>query len=146
VEGGIAVAPATFGRFAGDLIAPGEQSGKVFAVTPRGRSLLVANSGLPRGHDIGVESEAFVPSGPRDALIADRGSPHSSHPGDNVVLRIPATELKTAGVRPGDLLVASEAGALTDAISCSASGCKVKYVADGPSEAHVEGHIAFASP
>jgi hypothetical protein len=145
VEGGIAVAPNTFGRFAGDLIAPSEQSGKVFAITPRGKSLLVANSGLPRGHDIGVESEAFVPSQPRDALVADRLSPHSSHPGDNVVLRIQADALKTAGVRPGDLLVASEAGALTDAISCSASGCKVKYVAGGPSEAHVEGHIAFAA-
>jgi hypothetical protein len=32
VEGGIAVAPATFGRFAGDLIAPGEVSGRVFAI------------------------------------------------------------------------------------------------------------------
>jgi hypothetical protein len=145
VEGGIAVAPNTFGRFAGDLIAPSEQSGKVFAITPRGKTLLVANSGLPSGHDIGVESEAFVPSQPRDALVADRGSPHSSHPGDNVVLRIQATALKTAGVRPGDLLVATEAGALSDAIRCSASGCKVKYVADGPSEAHVEGHIAFAA-
>ena len=35
VEGGIAVAPATFGRFAGDLIAPGETSGRIFAITPR---------------------------------------------------------------------------------------------------------------
>jgi hypothetical protein len=145
LEGGMAVAPATFGRFAGDLIAPSEQAGKVFAITPRGKSLLVANSGLPRGHDIGVESEAFVPSPHRDALVADRLSPNSSHPGDNVVLRIQATALKTAGVRPGDLLVTSEAGALTDAISCWASGCKVKYVADGPPEAHVEGHIAFAA-
>jgi hypothetical protein len=145
LEGGIAVAPGTFGRFAGDLIAPSEQLGKVFAITPHGKSLLVADSGLPRGHDIGVESEAFVPSRKRDALVADRLSPRSRHPGDNVVLRIRAAALKAAGVRPGDLLVASEGGALTDAIGCSPSGCKVKYVAEGPSIAHVEGHIAFAA-
>jgi hypothetical protein len=147
MEGGIAVAPSTFGRFAGDLIAPSEQLGKVFAITPHGKTLLVARSGLPRGHDIGVESEGFVPSGKRDALVADRLSPHSAHTGDDVVLRIRAAALKAAGVKPGDLLVASEGGGLTDAISCSVSGCKTRYVADGPSEAHVEGHIAFvASP
>jgi hypothetical protein len=147
VEGGIAVAPTTFGRFAGDLIAPSEQLGKIFAITPHGKTLLVARSGLPRGHDIGVASEGFVPSGKRDALVADRLSPHSVHTGDDVVLRIRAAALKAAGVKAGDLLVASEGGALTDAIRCSFSGCKVRYVADGPSEAHVEGHIAFlASP
>lgn len=147
VEGGIAVAPDTFGRFAGDLIAPSEQLGKVFAITPHGKTLLVARSGLPRGHDIGVESEGFLPSANRDALVADRLSPHSPHPGDDVVLRIQAADLKAAGVQPGDLLVATEAGALTDAISCSTNGCEVKHVADGPPEAHVEGHIAFtASP
>jgi hypothetical protein len=26
-----------------------------------------------------------------------------------------------------------------------ASGCKVRYIADGPSEAHLEDHIAFAA-
>jgi hypothetical protein len=45
-----------FGRFAGDLIAPDEQGGRVFAVTPRGRSMLVVASGLPHGGDVGVES------------------------------------------------------------------------------------------
>ena len=143
--GGIAAAPKPFGRFAGDLIAPSEQLGKVFAITPGGKSLLVAKSGLPRGHDIGVESEGFVPSGTRDALVADLLSPYSAHPGDDVALRIQAAALTAAGVRPGDLLVASEAGALTDAIRCSASRCKVRQVADGPSEPHVEGHIAFAA-
>src|SRR5207253_518633 len=32
VEGGIAVAPATFGRFGGDLIAPDEISGNLYAI------------------------------------------------------------------------------------------------------------------
>jgi hypothetical protein len=48
-----------------------------------------------------------------------------------------------AGVRPGDLLVASEGGAQTVAVRCRAR-CSVKHVADGPSVAHAEGHIAFA--
>jgi hypothetical protein len=143
VEGGIAVAPATFGRFAGDLIAPGEVSGKLFAITPAGASLLVADSGLPHGGDVGVESEAFVPPGAADAYVADRLTPGNPHPGDDVVLRVSAAALRAAGVRPGDLLVATEGGALTDDIRCSAGGCRVRYVVDGPREAHVEGHIAF---
>ena len=145
IEGGIAVAPATFGRFAGDLIAPGEASGRVFAVTPQGTARLVADSGLPRGNDIGVESEAFNPPGGRlDALLADRLTPGNPHPGDDLVLRIRASALRAAGVRPGDLLVATEGGALTDAISCTATGCHVRLVATGPAIAHAEGHIAFA--
>src|SRR5205807_3101549 len=72
VEGGIAVAPRSFGRFAGDLIAPDENGGRVFAITPRGQSQLIADSGLPHGGDIGVESEAFVPADPRArAVLAD---------------------------------------------------------------------------
>jgi hypothetical protein len=144
VEGGIGVAPATFGRFAGDLIASSETSGNLFAISPRGRSDLVAASGLPHGPDIGVESEGFVPAGSRDALVADRSTPGNRHPGDDEVLRLPAVALKAAGVRPGDLLVAAEGGALTDAIRCSAAGCRVRFVADGPAVAHAEGHIAFA--
>lgn len=144
VEGGIAVAPAGFGRFAGDLIAPGEYSGLIFAITPQGNSVLVANSGLPHGPDTGVESEGFVPFGARDAVVADRLTPGNPHPGDNVVLRISAAKLRAAGVRPGNLLVATEGAALTDAVSCSAAGCRVRLVAKGPGIAHLEGHIAFA--
>jgi hypothetical protein len=144
VEGGIAVAPESFGRFAGDLIAPSETSGQIFAITPTGRSLLVADSGLPRGNDIGVESEGFVPHGSADAFVADRLTPGNPHPGDDVVLRLPAAALREAGVRPGDLLVATEGRGLTEAVSCSAAGCRVRLVAQGPAVAHVEGHIAFS--
>ncbi|MBV9422463.1 MAG: hypothetical protein JOZ98_06115 [Solirubrobacterales bacterium] len=146
VEGGIAVAPASFGRFAGDLIAPGETSGRIFAVTPAGQSLLVADSGLPHGNDIGVESEGFVPSGSPDALVSDRLTPGNPHPGDDVVLSIGAGALRAAGVRQGDLLVATEGGALTDAIRCTRLGCRVRLVAKGPAVAHIEGHITFARP
>ncbi len=145
VEGGIAVAPPGFGRFAGDLIAPDEKGGRILAITPQGRSLPVADSGLPHGGDIGVESEGFVPADPRaDALLADRRTPGNRHPGDDVILVLPHRSLATTGVRPGDLLVASEGGALTDAIRCTAAGCSVRHVADGPRIAHGEGHIAFA--
>jgi hypothetical protein len=143
VEGGIAVAPRTFGRFAGDLIATNENSGRIFAITPSGRSESVAFSGLPHGGDIGVESAGFVPSANVDALVADRLTPGNPHPGDDVLLRIGASALAAAGVRPGDLLVTTEGGALTDAVSCTAAGCDVRFVADGPSQAHAEGHIAF---
>jgi hypothetical protein len=145
VEGGITVAPASFGRFGGDLIAPDELSGRVYAITPGGRSLLVANSGLPHGQDTGVESESFVPTGQKDALIADRLTPGNPHPGDDVILRIRASALRAAGVRPGDLLVTTEGGALTDAIRCTARACAVRYVAAGPAIAHGEGHIAFVA-
>ncbi len=143
VEGGIAVAPATFGRFAGDLIASGEDSGKIFAVAPSGSSSLVADSGLPHGGDIGVESEGFVPAGAQDAFVADRLTPGNRHPGDDVVLRIGHAALTAAGVRAGDLLVGTEGGALTDDVRCGVRGCSVRYVANGPSVAHLEGHIAL---
>jgi hypothetical protein len=142
VEGGIAVAPASFGAFAGDLIGSDEQTGRIFAVTPAGRSTLVARSGLPPGGDIGVESEGFVPAGSGlDALLSDRRTPGNPHPGDDLVLRIPVASL---GVRAGDLLVATEGGGRTDAVRCARSGCSVREVAAGPAIAHGEGHIAFA--
>jgi hypothetical protein len=145
VEGGIAVAPSTFGRFAGDLIASSETSGRIFAIAPQGKSELVANSQLPDGGDIGVESEGFVPRDPRaDAFLADRLTPGNRHPGDDVILRIPADALRTAGVHPGDLLVSTEGGALTDDVSPAATGYRVRLVAQGPAIAHAEGHIAFA--
>jgi hypothetical protein len=102
VEGGIAVAPSTFGRFAGDLIAPSETSGQIFAITPQGKSELVANSGLPQGNDIGVESAGFVPTDPHaDAFLADRLTPGNPHPGDDVILRIRAAGLQTRRCTPG---------------------------------------------
>jgi hypothetical protein len=143
VEGGMAVAPATFGRFAGDLIASDELGGGVYAVTPGGGDPLVANSGLPHGSDTGVESEAFLPRGRFEALLADRLTPGNPHPGDNVLLGVSSAALFAAGAPPGDLLVATEGGARTDAIRCGASGCQVRHVADGPAIAHPEGHIAI---
>jgi len=143
VEGGIAVAPMTFGRFAGDLIAPDELGGGIWAVTPGGDNPLVAGSGLPHGPDTGVESEAFLPRGRFYALLADRLTPRNPHPGDNVLLRVTSAALLAAGAGTGDLLVATEGGAKTDAITCGATTCAVRHVGDGPAIAHAEGHIAI---
>jgi hypothetical protein len=140
MEGGIAVAPAGFGRFGGDLIAPDEGSGRVYAVSPSGRVDTLAESGLPAGGDIGVESAGFVPAGAAAAYLADRFSAGNKHPGDDAILRL---DLARAGARAGDLLVATEGGAGTIDVRCTAS-CKVRIVAAGPAIAHAEGHIVFA--
>lgn len=148
MEGGLAVAPASFGRYGGDLIAPSESTGRVFAISPDGTVATLAVSGLPHGGDIGVESAGFVPPGfgPGDAAyLADRYSPGNKHPGTNSILRLPGPELIKAGIRPGDLLVATEASARTIAVRC-ASSCTVRYIAAGPAISHAEGHIAFTRP
>jgi hypothetical protein len=146
VEGGIAVAPASFGRFAGDLIAPNEGSGRVFAIKPTGQAVTLVQSNLPSGGDIGVESAGFVPIGfgPGDAAyLADRFSAGNPHPGTNSILQLPGSELIQAGVRPGDLLVASEGGARTIAVRCKRV-CTARHIADGPVVAHGEGHIRLS--
>ena len=144
MEGGIVVAPRGFGRFGGDLIAPDELSGRIYAITPRGTSQVVVNSRLPFGQDVGVETETFVPASPRAVLlVSDRLTPRNPHPGDNLLLRISYSQLAAAGVRPRDLLVTTEGGALTDAVRCGRVRCSVRYVANGPPKAHIEGHIGF---
>jgi hypothetical protein len=145
VEGGITVAPKSFGIFGGYLIAPDETRGLIFAVSPQGLSALVVYSDLPHGGDVGVESEGFVPADPHARFfLADRLTPGNRHPGDDVLLTVSYRALRRAGVKPGDMLVASEGGTYTDAVSCSKGGCSERYVATGPPEAHGEGHIAFA--
>jgi hypothetical protein len=146
VEGGLAVAPASFGRFAGQLIAPDERGGRIFAIDAGGRARTIADSGLPHGPDIGVESAGFVPRGFGSrwaAFVADRVAPGNPHPGDDAILRLGGGALRSAGVRPDDLVVASEGGGATVAVRCRAR-CSVRHVADGPAAAHVEGHISFA--
>jgi hypothetical protein len=95
---------------------------------------------LPHGGDIGVESEGFVPAAGATALLADRLTPGNRHPGDDVLLRLGAGQIRA---RAGDLLVATEGGALTDLVRCGANRCQVREVAAGPAEAHAEGHIVF---
>jgi hypothetical protein len=144
VEGGMVVAPTSFGAFAGDLIAADESSGKIFAFEPGGRSRLVVESGLRAGGDIGVESLGFVPEELRRgaAYVSDLGAPGSPTEGADSLLVLRGQDLVRAALRPGDVLAATEAGATTIAVRC-ARRCTVRHVADGPAATHGEGHITF---
>ena len=143
VEGGIAVAPSSFGQFAGDLIAPDDNSGQVWAIDPSGAVSLVVISGLPMGGDTGVESEGFVPpgfSGGGFAYLADRGTPNNPFPGTDSLLRLSADALASAGVQEGDLLIATEGNGTTIAVRC-ADTCSVMPAAQGTNGGHIEGHL-----
>ena len=145
VEGGIAVAPRTFGRFAGKLIAADELTGRIYAFGTSGRVSLVAESGLPAGGDIGTEAVGFVPPelGRRAAAyLADLGAPGSPTSGSDSLLVLAGTGLSRANLHPGELIVATEAGAKTLAVRCTRL-CRVRRVAEGPVVAHAEGHITF---
>jgi hypothetical protein len=142
VEGGIAVAPAGFGAFGGDLMAPDELSGNLYAIRPDGSTATLARSGLPVGGDIGVEGVAFVPPGFEAggaAYFADRSTPGNPHPGSDSLLRLDGRSLYAAGVRDGDLLAATEGGAGAITVHCGPT-CQVTRVVAGDS-AHGEGHL-----
>jgi hypothetical protein len=145
VEGGIVVAPLSFGRYGGQLIAPDEKSGRLVAIDQRGGTRTIGRSGLATGSDLGIESAGFLPRGftrAGAAYLADRGVPGNAHPGTDSILILRGTALARAGVAPGDLLLAGEGGADTIAVRCRTT-CTVRHIADGPRVAHAEGHIAF---
>lgn len=146
VEGGMAVAPQGFGAFGGDLIAPDELTGLVWAIAPDGSSRQVVSSGLPAGQDTGVESVAFVPAGftTRGGYVyySDRSTPGNPHPGTDHVLRLSSADLAGAGVQDGDLLAATEGGASMVDVRCN-SACHVSAVVPLPTPAHGEGHLVF---
>jgi hypothetical protein len=147
VEGGIAVAPRSFGKFGGDLVAPDEYTGTIWAIDPKGTATKVAQSPLAHGADIGVESAGFVPDGFTNqwsAYVADRKTPGNPHPGNDSLLRLTGADLLAAAVQVGDLVVVSEAGADTVVVRCSAT-CSVRQIADGPQNAHIEGHVVITN-
>jgi hypothetical protein len=150
VEGGIAVAPSTFGPFAGDLVASDENSDQVWAIDPSGNARVAIKPGLPSGGDTGVESEGFVPpgfisGGGGFAYLSDRGTANNPFPGTDSILRLSASTLASAGVQDGDLLDAVEGGGTTVAIRCAQS-CAVVARIQGTVTGHIEGHIAFSPP
>jgi hypothetical protein len=145
VEGGMVVAPRSFGQFGGDLIAPDEVTGRILAFLPGGAVRVVAESGLPAGGDLGVEGLGFVPDGlgrGGAAYFSDLGAPGSPTEGTDSVLVLRGEDLTNAGLAPGDLVAATEAGATTIAVRC-ARRCTVRQVAVGPAETHGEGHVTF---
>src|SRR5258708_279592 len=144
-EGCLAVAPAGFGPYAGDLMAPDELSGAIYAIAPDGTSHVAAMSGLPSGPDTGVESVAFVPQGfsrGGAAYYSDRATPGNPHPGTDSLLRLTSPYLTGAAVHDGDLLGATEGGATMVDVRCDVT-CRVVTVVGVSSTSHGEGHIAF---
>jgi hypothetical protein len=140
LEGGMAVAPAGFGPFGGQLIAPDEVGGSIYAVSAAGGLSLVARSGVAAGGDIGVESAGFVPAHADVAYMADRGTRGNPHPGTDHLLRLRRADLGRAGIRAGDLLVGTEGGATVVRVRC-APACAASVVAVGPPTAHGEGRL-----
>ncbi len=136
LEGGLAVAPRGFGAFGGDLIAPDELSGHIYAIAPDGTVRVVAQPPLPAGGDIGVEGIGGA------VYFADRKSPGSPHPGNDAILRMSSANLAAAQVQDGDMLLATEGGATMVAVRCAAS-CTVIPVVTTPTTAHGEGHLVF---
>lgn len=145
VEGGIAVAPQAFGAFGGDLIAPDELSGLIWAIAQDGSSRQVAVSGLAKGQDTGVESVGFVPRGFAKGgylYYSDRATANNPHPGTDHILRMSSADLVSAGVQDGDMLAATEGGASMIDVRCDTT-CQVTTVVATPTIAHGEGHLAF---
>ena len=146
LEGGLAVAPSSFGSFGGTLIAPDELSGKIYAIAPSGTVSQVAKPALPTGGDVGVESVGFVPPGmiTRGGAVyfADRLTAGNPHAGTDSLLRLTSAQLVAAGVQEGDMLVAIEGGATLIAVRCDAA-CTVIPVVAAATKSHGEGHIAF---
>lgn len=146
-EGGLAVAPRTFGAFGGMLIAPDENTGKIWAFGADGTSQLVIDSGLPHGSDIGVESLGFVPLGflrGGTVYVADRATANNPHPGSDSVLTLSSAFLVAAGVQEGDLLAVTEGGGLLIAVHCE-STCSAIPIVVAATKAHAEGHLIFVT-
>jgi hypothetical protein len=145
VEGGSAVAPTAFGRFAGQLLAEDESSGSIYAFGAGGRVRLLARPRIPAGGDIGIESIGFVP--PRFArtsfaYMADLGAPGSPTRGTDAILRLAGNGLLRAGVRSGDLLAASEASGVTVVVRCMRR-CTIRRIGRALDATHAEGHIVY---
>jgi hypothetical protein len=146
MEGGMEVAPSTFGPYAGDLIVPDEYSGDILAVSAEGTTRVIARSGLPTGGDIGVESAGFVPSGffqGGAAYLADRATANNAHAGTDTLLRLASDQLRAEGVSEGDLLIATEGGGATAIVHCATDGScgSVRRLGQATAAAHPEGHL-----
>jgi hypothetical protein len=141
VEGGIVVAPASFPRFGGRLIAANEVNGTIYAYDARGRSAVIAKPRVRAGPDLGIEALGFSPGPAAAAFLSDLGAPQSPTKGSDSLLSL------APSLPRGSLIAVAEGGATTVVIACKrqTTRCTARKVADGPAETHAEGHVAFAS-
>jgi hypothetical protein len=83
---------------------------------------------------------------PLPRLVNPTVDPSAARPpptsGSDSLLILAGTALFRAILHPGELIVATEAGAKTLAVRC-ARLCTVRRMADGPTVTHAEGHITF---
>lgn len=129
--------PGHWARFryaAGVVDLAGPRGDGSFTVAAAGHLSLLSRTGALR---------PFA-RGPGGYSTATGPEPYK-HPGTNSILRLRGLDLVKAGIRPGDLLAATEASARTIAVRC-ASTCTVKDIAVGPAISHAEGHIVFTRP
>src|SRR4029077_18325507 len=134
--------------FAGDLIAPDELSGKVYAIAPDGSSQLVATPDLAHGGDVGVEAAGFIPDielARATVYFADRATPGNLHPGTDNLLALNGAELAGAGAAVGDLLAGTQGGAGVMAVRCGLTSCQVASIIADNGTSHGEGHIVLAT-
>jgi hypothetical protein len=138
VEGGLVVAPRTFGRFGGRLLAANELTGTIYAFDARGRNMVVARPHVRSGGDLGIESLGISPGPSATAYLADLGAPNSPTKGSDSLLRL------TPKLPRGTLVAVAEGGAATVAITCNRH-CTIRRITSGPEETHAEGHVTFAT-
>jgi hypothetical protein len=144
LEGQMAVAPKTFGAFAGQLILP-DESGRILAVNAQGdMSIVLAHP--PAGVDKTIGAVGFVPEGFNerggDMYHADHKTPGSTVVGTDSIIRVSSDHLFNAGVRDGDLLATAEVGGALIDVRCAGTCTATRLTA--ADKAHTEGNFAFA--
>ena len=110
VEGGIAVAPRSFGAFGGRLVAADELSGNIYAFDQRGGHTLLASSGLPGGTTSASRASASCPRASavrrvrtwltRRRPARRRKGPTASSPSQAPISCVQASEPATCWSRP----------------------------------------------
>ena len=133
MAGGIAVAPATFGRHGGDLVGAHESSGDLVFIRFDGASGVLVRPDLPAGRDVGAASVGFVP----DDFLRRKGSLHVAG-GDGTIWRMTADALGPFGVDENDLVVAGRTGR-SAAVRCRAT-CVVTALGDAGGS-RLQGHV-----
>ncbi|HEY6117030.1 MAG TPA: hypothetical protein VI172_13830 [Candidatus Dormibacteraeota bacterium] len=138
VEGGMAIAPSGFGKFAGALVAADTVSGRVYAIAANGTVASIGRPSVAGGPEVGVETAGFVPPRFFDA----GGSLYYADARTGHLMRLTSDALKAAGVNEGYLLVAAERGAPVVTAHCDPT-CVGAFVIRTPTAVRGEGHFAF---